>query len=408
MVEGTTEPRLRWPREPLPPEVVRLGWISFLLDFAAETTYPLIPLFLATLGAGGLVLGAVEGSAEAVLAVVTALAGWHSDRLRRRVPYIRLGYAVAAAAKPLIALAWSWPVVLVLRTLDRFGKGVRTAPRDALIADISGRGQRGSVFGFHRAMDTAGALCGSLAAVALLLWLPGRYREIFALTALPGLAAVALTFTIRERKRDRGVARLAQDPELRTPTFFGAWRLLPVGWWRAAGLLWLFAIGNSSEMFLLLRARHLGFGDVAVAGAYALFNLAYAVVSWPAGSWSDRVGRRRLIGAGWLIYGVVYAGFAVLEPGWIWLMLPVYGCYMGLTQGVARAWMVDFAPPALRGTALGVYFFGIGASMLAASLIAGWLWDYVSPSAPFAFGSVVAFVALCLLPFVGRPAAEAK
>lgn len=385
------------PASRLPPVVRRLGWVSFWLDVGSEMSYPLVPLFLASmLQAPGIALGLIEGVAEGSLAIVTALAGRHSDRVRRRVPFIRLGYGVAALAKPMLALAYSWPVVLVLRSLDRVGKGLRTAPRDALITDATEAEQRGAAFGFHRAMDTAGALVGVLLALALISWLPGQYRTLFALTAIPAVVAVALTLLVRE------AAPTATEP----PNARGGVRNLGASFWRVAAVLWLFALANSSDAFLLLRAKDLGFSDTQVVWGYALMTLTYAGSAYPAGRLSDRFGRASVIAVGWAIYALIYGVFAWLSAPAVWLGFAVYGAYLGLTQGVATAWVADQAPRELRGTAQGVYRFGLGLALLASSTLAGWLWDAVAPSAPFIAGSLGAVLALMLLPFAARKAAQ--
>jgi MFS family permease len=375
---------------PLPREVVRLGWISFCLDLAGEAIYPLIPLFLATMTrAPAQALGLIEGAAEGALNIATAWSGRRSDRIRRRVPFLRWGYGLAAVSKPLLALAGSWPAVLALRSADRLGKGLRTAPRDALVVDLVGFRQRGGAFGFHRAMDTAGSFVGVLLALAAMHFLPGRYRTIFALTAIPALAAVALTFRLREPPR----AALGTAAAPAAPI-----SSLPRSIWRVAAVLWIFALGNSSDTFLLLRATDSGFGAVEVVWAYALMNLTYALVAFPAGRWSDRIGRERVMVVGWILYALVYAAFAWVDPGLFWIAFAVYGVYMGITQGVAKAWIADHAPAELRGTALGVFQFGQGFALMAGNAVAGWSWEHVDPSAPFLIGSGAAVAALLALP----------
>lgn len=388
---GTAPPRAATRR--LPGAVVRLGWISFLLDVASEMVYPLIPLFLsAVLAAPGFALGLIEGAAEGLLAIVTAISGWRSDKLRARVPFLRAGYGIAALSKPFLALVGSWPAMLGLRALDRLGKGIRTAPRDALIADLAGPEQRGRAFGFHRSMDTAGAVVGVLIALGLLALLPGRYRTIFALTAIPGLAAVALVFTVREP------AQSASDEAPPALPLHTSARALPAAYWRSAACLWLFALGNSSDTFLLLRARSEGFSDLSVIWAYALYNVVYSAIAFPAGSLSDRIGRKRVIALGWLVYAGVYAGFAACSGPALWGLFLAYGLYMGLTQGVARALVADAVPARMRGTALGVYHLGAGVGLLSSSALAGWLWDHSGHAAPFWVGAAFATAALVALP----------
>jgi MFS family permease len=334
----------------------------------------------------------IEGTAEGLLSVVTALSGRYSDRMRRRVPFIRAGYGLAALSKPLLALAYGWPVVLVLRALDRLGKGLRTSARDALIADASAPARRGAAFGFHRAMDTAGAFVGVLCASAMLGLFPGRFRLIFALTALPAAIAVGLTMLLRELPPSQAASPTREPTRVR----------LGASFWRVVGVLWVFAIANSSDAFLLLRAKSVGFSDMHVVWAYALMNLTYTASAFPAGKLSDRIGRTRVIAIGWAIYAIVYASFAFVAAPVLWLAFAIYGLYMGLTQGVAKAWIADHSPADQRGTAQGIYGFGLGVCLLASSAIAGWLWDSVGPAAPFAFGSAACLIALACLPWAAR------
>ncbi len=368
----------------LPAALWRLCWISFLLDVASEMVYPLIPLFLAsTLGAPALVLGLIEGFADGLLSVVTAWSGRASDKSGKRVPFIRAGYALAAAAKPLLGLAGSWPVALFLRAGDRMGKGLRTAARDALIADLAGPTRRGEAFGLHRAMDTAGALTGVLLTLVLLHFLPGQYRTMFLLTAIPGAAAIALSFTLRE---------IAQPPQPHAKWFSVS--ELPRPYWRTAIMLWAFSLASSSDAFLLLRAREWGIGDRNVVLVYGLFTLTYALVSLPAGRWSDQVGRRRVLAVGWSAYALIYAGFAWLGPSSAWWLFAGYGVVMGLTQGVAKAWIADFAPVHARGTALGVYHMGVGVAIFLSSACTGWLWDWRGATSALLTCSALALVAV--------------
>lgn len=379
-------------RPKLPAEIVRLGWISFCLDVASEMIYPLIPLFVAgVLGAPGMALGLIEGAADGVLSVLTALSGRQSDRLRRRTPYIRAGYSLSAAAKPLIALVSAWPGLLALRVADRTGKGLRTAARDALIADLAPAAQRGAAFGFHRAMDTSGAVVGVLLTLALLHFLPGQYRTIFALTVIPGAAAVWLTFRIPEPVH-------APAPSSVKARFSD----LPRAFWRTCIPLWIFAVGASSDAFLLLRAHDVGFTETQVILAYALMNVAYALVAQPAGRLSDKFGRPRMLAIGWCMHAVVYASFAWLSLDALWFVFAAYGVFLGLTQGVAKAWIADHAPAHLRGTAIGAYQLALGLLVLMSNVLAGWLWDNVSHSATFGFSALTSVAALAFLPRTAR------
>ncbi|MBI5434436.1 MAG: MFS transporter [Planctomycetes bacterium] len=390
---------------PLPPTVRRLGWISFLVDVASEMLYPLIPVFVSeTLGAPGKALGWIEGAAEGTAAFTSGVAGVRSDRLKKRVPFVRLGYALSALSKPLLALAYAWPAVLALRVFDRIGKGVRTAPRDALIADVVAKEHRGRAYGFHRSMDTAGAFVGVLCALGLLAWLGDRYRLIFALAAVPALIAVAITFTLREPAAGTSGTAGATS-SARAPARF---RDLPARFWTTAGVLWLFALGNSSDTFLLLRAKDQGFSATTVVLAYALYNLVYSFAAYPAGALSDRVGRKRMIALGLVLFVGVYAGFAALGGAHLWWLFALYGVHMGLVQGVASALIADAAPSELKATAIGAYRMGVGFATLTASVAAGYLWDEVGHAAPFWFGAAAAALAcLALLVVVLNGASDA-
>ena len=382
---------------------MRLGWVSLFADVSSEMAAPLIPLFLgALMAAPGTALGVIEGSVQALLAVMSALAGWYSDRIRRRTPFVRWGYGIAMAAKPAMALATTWLGVLALRLADRFGKGLRGAPRDALIADLTG-GQRGAAFGFHRAMDTAGALIGALLAAALLAALPGRYRLVFALTAIPGLLTVALAFTVREApsSREERAARSGPPPAGSAHPPF-ALRGLGGAFWRAALVQWVFALGAVSESFLILRASGEGFTDTSAVLAYALFNAVYAASAFPAGKLSDRLGRVRLLGIGWTLFVLTMLLALAARGSWSLALFPLLGLHLGFTHGVGKAWIADVAPRELRGTALGVFQLGSGAALLAGGIVVGLLWDRVDPSASFLWAAGAGLAALAALPILAR------
>jgi MFS family permease len=385
----------------LPTVVRRLGWISFFTDVASEMLYPVVPLFLtAALGAPVAVLGLIEGAAEAIVSIMKGLSGWHSDRLGRRVPYIRWGYGLAALSKPLMALAFSWPLVFLARAVDRLGKGLRTTARDAYIADVVAAAQGGRAYGFHRMMDTAGALVGVLAATGLLALLPGHYRTIFLVAALPGLAAVWLTFRLREAPRPQAALAAPSPSPGAAPG--NPWSGLPKAFWLTLALLSFFAFANSSDALLVLRARNLGLSDVQSILAYTLFNLVYAISAYPLGILSDRFGRWSMLLLGWTLYAGVYFGFAWADRAIVWWLFPLYGLFMGLTEGVGRALVRDRIPEAKKGTAMGIFHMSIGLMALAGSAIAGLLWDVVGPRAPFVLGGTVAsaavVAAVCLQP----------
>ncbi len=396
----------------LPRSVVLLGWVSFLADVSSEMVYPLIPMFVVgVLGASATTLGIIEGAAALIVAFVTAWAGFRSDRHRRRVPYVRIGYGLPVVGKTLMALAFAWPMVLAGRLIDRLGKGLRTSPRDALIADAAGPTIRGRAFGFHRAMDTAGAMVGVLLAAGLLWWFTGSptkvesttpahdagwaFRMVFGISAALGLLSLAITFMVREAEHP---AEAANTPRIEHVGRLG----LPAAYWQTVALMLVFSLANSSDAFLLLRARDVGLSPWAVVLAYALFNLTYTVVSYPAGVVSDRLGRWRVIAVGWTIYAAVYAGFAFTGASGVWPLLALYGVYMALTDGIGKALVADHAPPEKRGTALGIYYMASGLVTLLASMVAGVLWDRVGPSVTFGVGAVVAALAVVLVPIL-RP-----
>lgn len=396
----------------LPRAVVLLGWVSFLADVSSEMVYPLIPIFVVgVLGSSATTLGGIEGAAALVVAFVTAWAGFRSDRHRRRVPYVRIGYGLPVVGKTIMALAFAWPMVLAGRLIDRLGKGLRASPRDALIADAAGPAIRGRAFGFHRAMDTAGAMVGVLMAAGLLWLFTGSpadgevaspahdsgwaFRAVFAISAALGLLSLALTFMVRESEaadHDTPVERLAPGRRLG----------LPSAYWRTVAIMLVFSFANSSDAFLLLRARDFGLSPWAVVLAYALFNFTYTVSSYPAGILSDRWGRWRVIGAGWAIYAGVYLGFAFTGSAGVWPLFALYGVYMALTDGAGKALVADHAPREKRGTALGIYYMSSGLVTLLASVVAGVLWDRVGPSATFGVGAAGAMLAVALVPVL-RP-----
>ncbi|MCA9283041.1 MAG: MFS transporter [Phycisphaerales bacterium] len=397
-------------REPLPRTVIVLGWVSFFADVSSEMVYPVLPMFIVgVLGASATGLGWVEGVASAVIAALAAWAGWRSDRKRRgvprRTPFVRAGYALPVAGKAIIALASAWPIAMLGRGVDRLGKGMRGSPRDALIADATHAEQRGRAFGFHRMMDTAGATVGVLIA-ALALWVLGVGREstpssesaltlrlLIGAAAAVGLASAALTFLVRDRKPEtQEPADAAAAPDVMTNGAVG----LPRSYWLTVMMLVVFALGNSSDAFLLLRAGEAGFSPVEVTLAYALCNVVYALVSYPAGVMSDRVGRWRFIFIGWIVYALVYTGFVLVSGGAIWALMGVYGVYLALTDGVGKALISDHAPRDRRGRALGLFAMLQGVATLFASVAAGVLWDEFGSDAAFAFGAACSVVALVI------------
>ena len=390
-------------RERLGRNVVTLGGVSLLTDVATEMAYPLLPIFLTTvLGASATALGAIEGVAESTASLLKLASGWLSDRLPGRKPLVVIGYGLASLVKPLIGLTRSAGQVMAIRVVDRVGKGIRTSPRDALIADSVAPSIRGRAFGFHRAADNTGAVIGPLIAFALLRFGHGiDLRRVFLLTAIPAALSVALlVFGLREVPRP---ARREGEAAARPA---GSLRGAGLGarfWWLFA-ILTVFTLGNSSDAFLLLRATQLGIAPLLVPVLWALLNLVKALFNVPGGVLSDRFGRRPLLIAGWTIYAAVYLGFGLAGAAWqVWVLFAAYGLYFGATEGVEKALVADFVPAERRGAAFGFYNLALGIAALPASLIFGELVDHASARVAFLFGGGMALLAAIAICFVAPP-----
>lgn len=369
--------------------VFLLGLTSFFTDIASEMVYPLVPFFLtATLGASPATLGLIEGIAESVASLLRVFSGYFSDRVRRRKAVTIAGYSASVAGRVFLAVASGWGGVLAGRAIDRAGKGIRTAPRDALIAESAHHGIRGRVFGIHRGMDTAGAVVGVLLAAAVLAGGSADYRSVILYSLIPACAGVIILFFVRDARRT--------DPEVAVSHRGGVTYVSPV-LRRFLIVAFLFSLGNSSNAFLLLRAAGSGSLLATVLPAYLIYNVCFMASAYPAGRLSDRIGRKRVIAAGYAVYGCVYCGFALAGAGapvaQIWTLFGVYGIFSGITDGVEKAFVADCATPSLRATAIGLHGTVVGIGLLPASLIAGLLWDHVGPSATFYFGAALGFAA---------------
>ncbi len=388
----------------LPRNVWALTLASFLTDISSEMIANVLPLFLFNvLGAKTNVIGLIEGMAETTASVLKVFSGWFSDRLGQRKWLAVSGYALSTVSKPFLLFAHSWAWVLGVRFGDRVGKGLRTAPRDALLADSVDETQRGLAFGLHRAGDTAGAALGLLIAL-LVVWFTQRadlklehktFNTLVLISIIPaGLAVIGLALGAYETPLPK--ARRA-PPRLTLSGFDARFKFFLL-------IVAVFTLGNSSDAFLILRAQNAGLPLLGVLGMMLTFNVVYAAISGPAGVLSDRIGRKRLIVGGWLVYGLIYLGFARVTQGWqAWALMAVYGIYYGLTEGVAKAFVADLVPAAQRGTAYGVFNAAIGLMAFPASLTAGLLWQGAfgwsgfGPSAPFYFGAALAVIASILL-----------
>jgi MFS family permease len=365
-----------------------LGLVSLFTDIASEMIYPIIPLFLTlVLGVPMSVVGLIEGLAESAASILKVVSGWFSDKKGMRKPFLVLGYSISAFSKPVLALALGWPHVLIARLMDRTGKGLRTSARDALIADSCDPVNRGRSFGLHRSMDTIGAVVGPLIALVLLYMTSVNYRLVFLVAFLPGLISILLVaFYVEERKCTRtdkilfNISQFGRD--------YKVFLLITI----------LFALGNSSNVFLILRAQDMGFSPYLVILSYILFNIVYSLFSFPLGTLSDKKGRRDIMAAGFLVFAAVYFGFALIhESFYVWPLFVIYGLYEALTEGIGKAYVVDLVPSDKRATALGIYHAATGIMMLFASIIAGLLWDILGASVPFIFGGSMAVLSALML-----------
>ncbi|MBX7220791.1 MAG: MFS transporter [Blastocatellia bacterium] len=393
------------PSHRIPRPVIMLGLVSLLTDVASEMLYPVAPLFLTqTLGASIVVLGTLEGFVEFVSGLLKGYFGALSDRLGSRAPFVRAGYALSALAKPLPGVWSTVAGVVTGRLADRLGKGIRSAPRDALLSGYGDHTNQGAIFGLHRAMDTTGAIIGPLLALGFLALYPGQYRQLFLWAFLPSAAAVAATWFVQELPQATGRKQKPFAPF----AVFGFWRRAsaPYRWLVVA--LTLFSIVNSSDVFLILKAGNVGFSPIAAIGGYVLYNFTYAVAAYPLGRWSDSIGKKPVLLGGWLIYAAVYAGFALATQSWhAWVLFGCYGIYTAATEGVAKAWIADLVPAADRGAAIGLQTMLASFGTLLASTTAGFLSQYVSLNAPFWYACAGSLLGILLLALT-QPSSSAE
>jgi MFS family permease len=385
-----------------------LGLVSLLTDVSSEMIFTLVPLFvLNVLGAGAMVVGLIGGLSESLDAVFRIFSGRISDRFRKRKVLAVAGYGFSTIVKPFMLLASAWGGVLAVRFGDRLGKGIRTSPRDALIADSVREEKRGRGFGIHRTMDTAGAVLGLVIAAAIIYAAQGgglslgkeTYRWLVIVGVVPAFLAVLVLIVFVHEKgliKQAGIKAAGREEVLKTG-FKRRFKLFLL-------IIGIFTLGNSSDFFVILRAQNLGVSVLNITLMLVLFNVTYALISTPAGILSDRLGRRRVIMVGWTVYALVYLGFALSSSIWhIWLLFACYGIYYGIVEGVAKAFVADLVPAERRGTAYGYFQGVVGLTLLPASLLAGWLWQAVSPAAPFYLGAGLAFLAMLgLITLVGE------
>jgi MFS family permease len=367
-----------------------LGWVSFFTDTASEMVYPLLPLFLTrVLGAGAMSLGVIEGVAEAANSILKIASGWLADRSGTPKRLVLAGYGLSSLIRPVIAVVTAWPQVLALRFVDRLGKGIRTAPRDAMLARLAPADRRGRVYGFHRAMDHAGAVAGPLVASAYLYFHPEAYRSLFAWTLVPGIIVILVLLRVPEQRRGTpATSTTPRAPRARMTRRF----------YLAVTVILIFSLGNASDAFLLLRLGDLGVASVWIPLAWSALHLVKMTSSVIGGALSDRLGRRAMIALGWSWYAAIYAAFGFFNQLAIVIAIFLaYGLYFGLTEGVEKAWVADMAPADARGTAFGIYNAALGAGGLVASVLFGAIWTRVSPRAAFLTGASLALIASVLL-----------
>ena len=383
-----------------------LGWVSFLTDLSSDMIFTVLPLFLMNvLGVGAAFIGIIEGLGDGAATALKVGSGWASDRLGRRKWLTAAGYALSTVAKPFLLVASSGGAVIGIRLVERAGKGIRTSPRDALIADSTTAETMGRGFGFHRALDTLGAVVGIALAATVIYVLLGSeqaltmssFHWLVAIGVVPAALAVFLiVFFVRESKA---------LPQEHGGTDSGPSTVLNKRFAVFLAVMVIFTLGNSATAFPILRADDVGLSPFHILLLLILFNLVYALVSYPAGRLSDRLGRKKVIVTAWGIYALSYLGFALAASSWhIILIFATYGIYFGIAEGVTRAFVADTVPSRRRGTAYGLYHGAIGFSLLLASVIAGLLWQYVGPSAPFFFGAAMAGISILgFVLFIGEP-----
>lgn len=370
--------------------IIIAGLVSFFMDVSSEMIYPLVPLFLSNvLGVNKSVIGLIEGVAESTASILKTFSGWLSDRIGNRKWLMVVGYGISTFSRPLVAIAAGWHYVMDSRFMDRFGKGIRTAPRDAVIAESTNDAYLGRAFSFHRSLDTLGAVVGPGLAFFLLGLLSNDYRKVFWISMIPGIIAVLLIiFFITEKKKVSVVC--SARSKLTIKHFDWRFKFFVL-------IITLFALGNSSDVFLILKAQYVGIPPMMIPVVYLLFNLIYSISAIPAGIIADRFGRKRIILLGFVLFAIVYYGFAIVrDTRGIWFLFGFYGIFMGLTEGIQKAFLATIIPSDFKATAFGIYNTAIGIAMFPASLIGGWLWDNVSPSATFFYGAITASLSAVL------------
>ncbi len=371
----------------IPRNVWFLSFISLFNDTASEMLYPVMPIFLThVLGAPVFVVGLIEGTAEGSAAIFKTIFGYLSDKLGKRKPFVVAGYGASAVSKLIIAAAYAWPIVFLGRFTDRFGKGLRTGARDALLLEATTKDNKGFIFGFHRSMDTAGAVIGPIIALVLLKYFGNDIRLILYIAAVPAFLGIILFIFVKEAKTKMQTTKTKLS--LSITSLPKKLQIFILG-------LAIFSLGNSSDAFLILRAKGLGLSLVLVISAYILYNLVYALASTPAGEISDRIGAKKVFILGTAIFAAVYLGFALnINPKLIWPLFAVYGFYIALTDGVSKAIIGGLVQKDQSATAYGVVTTVTSFFTLLSSVIGGFLWSVISPAATFYFAAICALVSI--------------
>jgi len=376
----------------IPKNVVILGLVSFFNDIASEMIYPIVPIFLTSvLHVPVSIIGLIEGIAEATASIMKFISGYLSDKVQKRKPFVVWGYGLGSISKLLIGLAYSWPFVLFARFIDRLGKGVRTSARDSLLLQNATPQNKGYIFGFHRAFDSLGAVLGPLLALILLYMFKENIRSVFFIAFIPSVIGVLLlVLFVREKKKE-------EDKKFK---FSFKWKNLNPKYKFFLIISLIFALGNSSDAFLILRAQDLGLTTILVTLTYVLYNLSQAIFSTPAGSLADRVGARKVFAIGLLIYAAVYFCFGIIKsPIAIWVLFPIYGIYIAFTDGISKAYISEFVTEKESGTYFGLYQMGTAICAFFASFIGGLIWSQINPSATFFYGSIMAVLAFIIFSY---------
>jgi len=373
-----------------------LSLVSLCTDMASEMLYPVMPVFLKHIGYSVILIGMIEGMAEAIAGLSKSYFGHRSDQLKTRLPFIRIGYSLSAISKPLMAL-FTYPYwILFTRIIDRFGKGIRTAARDAMLSDESTKASKAKVFGLHRGLDTVGAVVGPLISLVFLYFFPQEYGMLFLIAFLPGMLAIFITFLLKERKEKKEAPYPIKTKKLFA--FLNYWKESPKSYKKLVGPLILIALVNSSDIFLLLRLKECGASDTLTILLYIGYNCCYAAAAFPAGKFADSLGMKKVFVTGWMIFIAVYAGFSVTTNLWhLAFLLAAYGLFAAMTEGIAKAWISNLVPPHETGAAIGTYTGLQSLGALLASTVAGILWQWKGSSFSLSFTAVVVGLAIIAL-----------